>query len=317
MEIFDGHRALFRPLASPALAVGNFDGVHIGHQRLIDEAVRAAGELGGDAAVFTFDPHPARVLAPDRAPPLICSPARKLELLAARGVDVAILEPFTRELAAMEPDAFLEQVFCDVLGARCIVVGYDFTYGKARAGTTESLRAFGRARGIDVRVIDAVSGAAEVASSSAVRARVGAGELPAARALLGRDFDIDGTVVEGARRGRELGFPTANLAHQAELMPPVGIYATWVEILDGGAPGTRYAAATSLGTNPTFGDDQPVTLEAHLLDFDGDLYGRRLRVGFIEHLRGEARFDGVDALIAQIDGDVAATRAIFARQSDG
>jgi riboflavin kinase/FMN adenylyltransferase len=315
MEIFDGHRALFRPLSSPAIAVGNFDGVHVGHQALIDEAVAAARDLGGDAVVYTFDPHPAAVLAPDRAPPLICTPERKLELIAARGIDACVIEPFTRELAAMEPDEFLQEVFVDILGARCVIVGYDFTYGHNRAGNADSLRAFGAARGIDVRIIEPVAIDHLVASSSAVRRAVRAAELPSASQLLGRDFDVDGPVVSGARRGRDLGYPTANVAHAAELLPPPGIYATWVEILDGEAPGELHAAATSLGTNPTFGAGAPLTLEAHLLDFEGDLYGRRLRVGFIEHLRDEAAFDGADALVAQIERDVARTREIFRQRT--
>lgn len=316
MEIFDGHRALFRPLATPAVAIGNFDGVHVGHQRLIDEAVDAARALGGDAVVYTFDPHPARLFAPDRAPPLICTHDRKLELLAARGVDVCIVEPFTRELASMGPDEFLEQIFRAVLGARVIVVGFDFTFGRQRAGNVETLRAFGAAHGVDIRVIEAVRDDSVVASSTAVRARVAGGDLPGAAALLGRDFDLDGQVVRGAGRGRELGIPTANVDIGAsELLPPLGIYATWVQLLDSEQPDRRYAAATSLGTNPTFGAGAPPTLEAYLLDFEGDLYGRRLRVGFIERLRGEIAFEGVDALLETIQDDVARTRAIFAKHS--
>lgn len=320
MEIFDGHRALFRPLATPAVAVGNFDGVHLGHQRLINEAIAAARDLGGDAVVFTFDPHPARLFAPDRAPPLICTPERKLELLAACGVDVCIVEPFTRELAAKGPEEFLEEVFRAVLGARCVVVGYDFTFGRQRAGNVDTLRAFGAAHGIEIRVIEPVHGpgpaGAAVASSTEVRARVAAGDMPGAAALLGRDFDLDGEVVRGAGRGRELGIPTANIDFGAsELIPPLGIYATWVQVLDSERPEHRYLAATSLGTNPTFGAGGARTLEAYLLDFDGDLYGRRLRVGFIERLRGEIAFEDVDALLAQIREDVGRTRAIFAKRS--
>ncbi|HUH05829.1 MAG TPA: bifunctional riboflavin kinase/FAD synthetase [Kofleriaceae bacterium] len=316
MEIFEGHRALFRPLASPAVAVGNFDGVHLGHQRLIAEAIAAAGDLGGDAVVYTFDPHPARLFAPDRAPALICTRERKLELLAACGVDVCIVEPFTRELASMGPDEFLDQVFRAVLGARCVVVGYDFTFGHQRAGTVDTLRVFGAAHGIDIRVIEPVAADAVVASSTEVRARVTAGDLRGAAALLGRDFDLDGEVVRGAGRGRELGIPTANIDFGAsELIPPLGIYATWVQVLDSDRPEHRYAGATSLGTNPTFGAGGARTLEVYLLDFDGDLYGKRLRVGFIERLRGEVAFEGVDALLAEIRDDVRRTRTIFAKHS--
>jgi len=317
MEIFDGHRALFRPLQAPAVAIGNFDGVHVGHQRLIDEAVAAAHSWGGDAVVYTFDPHPSRVLAPDRAPPMICSRERKLELIAARGVDACVVEPFTRELASMAPDAFLERVFAEVFGARGLVVGHDFAFGHKRAGNADTLRAFGAARGIDVRVIEPVEAGGVLASSSQVRQRVSGGDLPGARALLGRDFDTDGEVVTGARRGRDIGFPTANVdAGAAELMPPPGIYATWLRVVDGAEPDRLHIAATSLGTNPTFGPGAPLTLEAHLLDFSGDLYGRRVRVGFIERLRGEERFDGVEALVAQIGRDVEQTRKVAANRPD-
>ncbi len=317
MEIFDGHRALFRPLRAPAVAIGNFDGVHVGHQRLIDEAVNAARSWAGDAVVYTFDPHPSRVLAPERAPAMICSRERKLELIAARGVDACVIEPFTRQLASMAPDDFLDLVFAEVFGARGMVVGHDFAYGHKRGGNVDTLRAFGAARGIDVRVIEPVEAGGVVASSSEVRQRVGAGDLPGARALLGRDFDTDGVVVTGARRGRDLGFPTANVdAKAAELMPPAGIYATWARVLDGAEPDRVHLAATSLGTNPTFGAGAPMTLEAHLLDFRGDLYGRRVRVGFIERLRGEERFDGVEALVAQIGRDVEATRRVAAARPD-
>jgi riboflavin kinase/FMN adenylyltransferase len=312
MEIFEGHRALFRPLVTPAVAVGNFDGVHVGHQRLVDEAVAAARALGGDAVVYTLEPHPARLFAPDQAPELICSLDRKLELLAARGIDVCIVEPFTPELAAMGPDEFLRDVFGAVLDARCIVVGYDFTFGRKRAGTVATLREFGAANDVDIRVIEAVRQASVVASSTEVRARVREGNLPAATALLGREFDVDGTVVRGAGRGRQLGFPTANVdVGTAELMPPLGIYATWVQLLDSSDPSRRYMGATSLGTNPTFGPGAAPTLEVYVLDFDQDLYGQRLRVGFIERLRGELAFDDVDALLLQIADDVARTRDIF------
>jgi riboflavin kinase/FMN adenylyltransferase len=310
MEIFEGHRALFRPLHAPSVAIGNFDGVHLGHQRLLETAARAARSLGGDAVVFTFEPHPAIVLAPHKAPPLLTSLPRKLELLAQAGMDACILEPFTRELADLSPDAFLQSILVEILGARHIVVGYDFTYGRDRAGTTESLRAFGAAHGIGVDVIEPVEAGGVVVSSTRVRELVREGDMAGARALLGRDFDIDGTVVRGDGRGARIGMPTANLATQGQLLPRGGVYAVRVQLLDGASTRTVPAVA-NLGTNPTFVDRTELSLEVHLLDFSGDLYGQRLRVQFIERLRGEQRFPGIDALLAQIRADIERAREIL------
>lgn len=310
MEVFNGHRALARKLA-PAIAIGNFDGVHTGHQALLDAAVRAAGDLGGDSVAFTFDPHPAAVLAPDRAPPLICSLERRLELIAARGISACVVEPFTPQLAALPPERFVSEVLVESLGVRHVVVGYDFTYGHRAAGDTDSLRRAGAEHGFAVEIIEPVAAGGAVASSTAVRRHIAAGELGAARALLGRFHDIDGVVVEGAGRGRELGFPTANLEVQSGLLPPPGIYAGRAEILPGHR--RRYAAAISLGTNPTFGAGAPLTIEPYLLDFEGDLYGRRLRIELVSRLRPEKRFASAAELARAIEADVAQTREIINR----
>ncbi len=312
MEVFPGHRALLRPLRRPAVAIGNFDGVHLGHQRLLDEAIAAAAATGGgDSVAYTFDPHPARVLNPTLAPALVCPLERRLELIAARGIDVTVVEPFTREFAATPPEQFLEQVFVQVFGAGAIVVGWDFTYGAKRGGSIDSLRAFGAAHGIEVRVIEPVTIDGIVAASTRVRNFVAAGNLAGARLLLGRDFDVDGTVIRGAGRGRSIGIPTANLRTSAELMPPAGVYAVTVQILDGDDPGQLLLGAANLGTNPTFVTDGELSLEVHILDHDGDLYDRRLRVGFVDRLRGERRFDGPAALVAQIQADVLRARQIL------
>ncbi|HWN68038.1 MAG TPA: bifunctional riboflavin kinase/FAD synthetase, partial [Haliangium sp.] len=312
MEIFEGHRALFRPLHAPAVAIGNFDGVHLGHRRLLDTAVHAARSLHGDAVVFTFEPHPAAVLAPHKAPPLLTSAARKLELLAQAGIDACVLEPFTRELADMSPEAFLQSILVDILGARHIVVGYDFTYGRDRAGTTESLRAFGAARGIGVDVIEPVAVGGVVVSSTRVRELVRAGDMAGARALLGRDFDVDGAVIRGDGRGARIGMPTANIAVESRLLPAGGVYAVRVQLLDRAEPAEPLPAVANLGTNPTFVDRTELSLEVHLLDFTGDLYDQRLRVQFVERLRGEQRFPGIEALLSQIRADIARAREILA-----
>lgn len=310
MEIFEGHRALFRPLVAPAVAIGNFDGVHLGHQRLLQTAIAAAGPAGGDAVAFTFDPHPAAVLAPHKAPALITSRARKLELLAEAGMSACVLEPFTRELAAMSPDDFLQSILVEILGARHIVVGYDFTYGRERAGTTATLRAFGQARGIDVHIIEPVEVGGAVVSSTRVRELVRAGDMAGARAMLGRDFDLDGAVIRGDGRGARIGIPTANLALDTRLLPAGGVYAVRVRILDGGA-GDALPAVANLGTNPTFVDRTELSLEVHILDFAADLYDKRLRVEVVERLRGEQRFAGIDALLTQIRADIEQARVLL------
>lgn len=312
MEIFEGHRALFRPLRAPAVAIGNFDGVHLGHQRLLEAAVAAARRLGGDAAVLTFEPHPAAVLAPHKAPPLITSLPRKLELLAQAGITACVLEPFTRELAGLSPEAFVQSILVEILGARHIVVGYDFTFGRDRAGTAASLRELGAARGIGVDVIEPVKVGDDVVSSTRVRELVRAGHMAGARALLGRDHDVDGTVIRGDGRGARIGVPTANLAVDSQLLPAPGVYAVRVQLLErAGSP--PLPGVANLGTNPTFVDRTELSLEVHVLDFAGDLYDQRVRVQLVERLRGEQRFAGVDALLAQIRADIARAREILAR----
>lgn len=311
MEVFEGYRALFRPLSAPAVALGNFDGVHCGHQRLIQAATAAAKKQEGDSVVYTFEPHPAKVLAPKFAPQQITTLDRKLELFAELGVDVCVVEPFTKELAAMEPDAFLRQVLVDVVHAQHVVVGYDFTYGRKRSGTIASLRAFADANGFSAEVIEPVDVADIVASSTKVRNFVSTGNLEGARLLLGRNFDVDGSVVKGAGRGRTIGVPTANIKHDAELMPSGGVYAVRTQLLDSEQRETTIDGVANLGTNPTFTDSTAMSLEVHLFDFDEDIYDRRVRVSFIERIRGERRFDGVDALVEQIHKDAAAAKEIL------
>jgi riboflavin kinase/FMN adenylyltransferase len=308
MEVLSGHRNLGRALRAPAIAIGNFDGVHAGHRRLLERARSAAALHGGEAVALTFDPPPARFLAPHLAPRLITTQARKLELLAAAGIDVCVVEPFDRQLADLSPQAFARDVLAGALGARHIVVGYDFTFGSRRAGNTEMLRQLGDQLGFTVEVVDPVAVEGVVASSSRVRSFVGDGNLAGARLLLGRDFEVDGVVIRGAGRGRTLGVPTANLAPETELLPPLGIYAGWVEIA--GDPAHR-PSAVSVGTNPTFEVAGQLSLEVFLLDWDGDLYGKRLRLAFVERLRGERRFPDADSLMQQIRRDIEDTRGVL------
>ncbi|HVV53231.1 MAG TPA: bifunctional riboflavin kinase/FAD synthetase [Polyangia bacterium] len=317
MKVFPGAAAYAaaRAPGAPALAVaiGNFDGVHLGHRALLEEARARAGRRGGASAVLTFTPHPARLFAPAKAPPLIMSLERRLELCAEAGIDLAVVQDFTPAFAAIEAEAFVRRVLAEELGAADVVVGYDFSFGRGRAGTVARLSALGAELGIGVAVIPPVSVEGVACSSTRVRERCAAGDVRGAAALLGRPVELEGRVVRGAARGKALGFPTANLAPEGELVPALGIYAARARILDGPDAGAARKAALSVGRNPTFtGQDgqAPVTVEAYLLDFDGDLYDRRLRLEVLERLRDEQRFASVDALVAQIHADVARVRAI-------
>jgi len=297
-----------------AIAIGNFDGVHRGHQELLRVARARARAIGGEATVLTFNPHPARVFAPALAPPLIVSLERRLELLADAGADVAIVEPFTAAFAALEAEAFLRDVLVARLGAREIVVGYDFSFGRGRRGTPAMLHALGPELGLGITIIEPVSIDGLPCSSTKVRELVLEGRVEGAALLLGRPVEITGAVVRGAGRGRGLGVPTANVAPEAELLPRLGIYAARAHVLDdAGAVVSSHRAALSVGSNPTFTRTSPmgpsVTVEAYLLDFDGDLYGQRLRLDVTHRLRDERRFDSTEALVAQIATDVTEVRA--------
>jgi riboflavin kinase/FMN adenylyltransferase len=322
MDVFRGHRAIERALRAPAVAIGNFDGVHRGHLALLERARARASAMNGEAVALTFEPHPAMVLAPHLAPRLLTTTRRKLELLAEAGIDACVVEPFDRDLAGLPPDQFARVVLADAIGARRVVVGFDFTFGHKRGGTTATLRELGRDLGFEVDVVDAFTVDGLVASSTRARSFVSEGNMAGARLLLGRDFEVCGRVVRGAGRGRGLGIPTANIAPDTPLLPASGIYAVWLELLPDqpgeparGAPGAlgrRMPGAASLGTNPTFHIGGELTLEVHVLDFDGDLYDRRVRVAFVERLRDERRFPGADELLDQIRRDVADTRRILA-----
>lgn len=292
-----------RSLAGAALCLGNFDGVHLGHQALFAE-----GRRHGVAAALTFWPHPGKVLQPDLAPKLITGPERKLELMAEAGLSAVIVQPFTRGYAKTSAEDF-ETSLLDAVGARHLVVGADFTYGRARVGTVETLRAAAAKRGAEVHVVPQVTVDGVVVSSSRVREYILEGRVAAARRLLGRWFDLDGTVVTGKSRGRAIGFPTANVDTQNELRPASGVYAVRARLKDEAGP--WLGGAANIGVNPTFGGTE-VTVEVHLLDFEGDLYGRPMRVQFLERLRPEQRFGSVAELTNQIQRDTEVARTVIA-----
>jgi riboflavin kinase/FMN adenylyltransferase len=307
MQVVYGHRNA-PAWDGAAIAIGNFDGVHAGHRALIDRARELAAAHAARTVALTFDPHPSALLAPAQAPRMLTSIKRRLELLAEAGVDAVVVEPFTRELAAVAPEAFIDDIVVAALRARAIIVGYNFRYGQARAGTIDSLRAHGDAAGIDIAIVPPVTVDGEIAASTKVRGHLAAGNLAAAERMLGRRWDIDGVVVHGAQRGRAIGIPTANIEPDIELPIAPGIYAVTLAAERGPA----LPAVASLGTNPTFVDDGRLVLEVHVLDWSGDLYDRRVRTTFVARLRDELKFDSVDALLAQIRRDIDEARGALA-----
>ena len=304
-----------RPAEGSAVTIGAYDGVHLGHQTVIAGVRRRAEARGLRSAVVTFDRHPASVVRPESAPRLLTDLDQKLELLGATGIDYCLVVTFDEARSQESPDDFVREVLADCLNARVVVVGEDFHFGHQRKGNVALLRGLGSELGFEVEGVELVDAAGEVAgdharvSSTRIRHALAEGDLVGANALLGRPYEVRGLVAHGDERGRELGFPTANVSVPGDiLLPADGIYAGWYERPDGSV----HPAAISLGRRPTFyAEAHASLLEAHLLDFSGDLYGEHARVRFIAFLRGEVRFDSADELIAQIGCDVDEARRIL------
>lgn len=292
-----------------AVTIGTFDGVHLGHRALIARTVDAARERDLDAVAVTWDRHPLLTLRPEDAPRLLSSPERKLELLGSTGLDHIAVIPFTEELSHWPPERFVERVLVEGLDAKAVFVGEGWRFGHKRAGDVDLLQKLGDENGFEAAAVDLAGQGDSPISSSRIRDLVAIGEVEGARSLLARPFDLDGEVVHGDDRGAALGFPTANIDLDPHLAHPArGVYACRARLDD-----SWFVAATNVGVNPTFGGDPevtPVRVETYLLDFDGDLYGRSLRVEFLARLRDEMKFASVDDLIAQMQRDVAATKEI-------
>ena len=295
---------------NPVLALGNFDGLHRGHAKIIDRVRRRAGERGGTPAAMTFDPHPPRVVRPDKAPPLLMTTEQRLEALGRAGMQGVAVVRFTHEMSQWDPEMFVKTVLVDWLRVVEVWVGANFLFGHDRAGNFTVLRALGSRYGFRAEKIDPVRYKDFVVSSTRIRRLLAEGRVDEAGALLGHYYFIDGTVVHGAARGREIGFPTANLDTPNELLPPLGVYATTAAV-----NGIEHPSVTNIGMRPTFGDVDRVQVETHLLDASRDLYGARVRLSFVQRLRDERAFADVDALRAQIDADCRAARRLFGRIS--
>lgn len=295
------------------LTIGSFDGVHYGHQAVIQQLVKGAHADGSPAVVLTFHPHPSVVLRGKPGAIYLTLPEERVKLLEQLGADMVIIEPFTRELAATSAEEFVDRLL-NRLGLRQLLIGHDFSLGRGREGNFNVLKEFGRQRGFDVEELQPVKLDGEVVSSSRIRVMLEAGEVRQAARWLSRPYQITGTVVPGDQRGRMIGIPTANLSVPAGKMFPMnGVYAckAWVDE-------RAWAAATNIGIRPTFdGQGQALHLEAHLLDFSGDLYDRMITLDFIERLRGEKRFENVQALVHQINFDIQQTREIVLVRENG
>ena len=292
------------------LALGNFDGLHRGHRKILERLRRVASERGATSVVMTFDPHPPRVVRPDKAPALLMTKAQKLEALEAAGVQGTAIVRFTHELSQGDPETFVRTVLVDWLHVSEVWVGANFLFGRDRAGNFTLLRSLGARYGFKAEKIDPVRYKDFVVSSTRVRRLVSEARVDEAGALLGHQYFIDGMVVKGDERGRTIGFPTANLCTENELIPPHGVYATTV-IVDG----IVRPSITNIGTRPTVDSSGKTTIETHIFDYDKDLYGMTIRLAFVQRLRDERAFDSLDALKLQITADCSRARVLFDRLS--
>jgi riboflavin kinase/FMN adenylyltransferase len=310
MQRWRGYESVPGGWGRSVVTIGVFDGVHRGHQAIIGHAVKRARDLGLQSVVMTFDPHPAEVVRPGSHPAVLTEPVRKAELIEELGVDALCVVPFTPAFSHKEPNEFVHDVLVEALHAAAVVVGDNFRFGHRAAGDVTMLEALGRTFGFTVEDAPLVAEDGLVFSSTYIRSCVDAGDVRAAAVALGRPHRLSGVVVRGDARGRELGFPTANLmVHRYAAVPADGIYAAWLTRT--GEHAGRWPASVSIGTNPTFSGTER-RVEAYVLDFSGDLYGERVHLDFVGHLREQRKYDGIEPLIAQIEADVEQTRVMLA-----
>jgi riboflavin kinase/FMN adenylyltransferase len=309
MKIFNHLDEISTPLKNAVIAIGNFDGVHIGHQALFHEVIEKADAIGGTSVAMTFEPHPMRVLKQNNHPPLITLYEQKQELIKRTGIDVLICVPFTMEFASIPARQFVEDLLVEKIGMKAIVVGEDYSFGKDREGNLEVLRSFAASMDFEVIVANWIKIAKtfpDRISSTRIRELVMNGQMTEAQKMLGRNYQIRGTVVTGRDRGgKVLGIPTANINLHDELCPKTGIYAVTVE-----RHGVQHNGVANIGYSPTF-EEHEFTVEAHLLDFNDDIYNEKIRVNFIQRIRDEKKFSNISDLIEQIKEDIATARDIL------
>jgi riboflavin kinase/FMN adenylyltransferase len=309
MQLIQNLESITAPFDAAVITIGNFDGVHIGHQALFHEVVERADAMGGTSIAMTFDPHPIRVMTNNGHPPLITLHEQKTELIEAAGIDVLICVPFTKKFAAISARTFVEKILIERIGMKAVVVGQDYTFGNNREGTVALLKGYAAELGFEVIVADWIQASTaenDRISSTAIRELVSQGHMEKAGKMLGRNYQIRGTVAHGRDRGgRLLGIPTANLNLHDELCPKTGVYAVIVQ-----HNGKRYPGVANIGYSPTF-DDHVFTVEVHILDFNQDIYGERIMINFVQGLRDEIKFADIAMLIEQIDADIVQARRIL------
>lgn len=289
------------------LALGNFDGVHRGHQSLIKRAVERKNTSGGISAAFIFEPHPAQLLTPGHMPLLLATPQRKARLLESMGLDLLIYNHFTRDIASLSPEDFVSHFLVEQLQVKEVFVGFNYSFGFKGSGKPETLKQLGEKYNFAVHIIEPVTIDGELVSSSAIRQALEEGKISQAARMLGYDPILDGIVIEGERRGRQLGYPTANVGIEKQYnIPAKGVYAARAEINH-----NQYNAVVNIGSKPTFHEEYPISVEAHLFDFAGDIYGQPISLSFIEKIRDEKRFDSLEALVAQITKDAQTAQSIL------
>lgn len=296
-----------RHFQAPVVTLGNFDGVHRGHQAILGRVVNEARARSDLSIALTFEPHPVAVLRPEAAPPKLTSLPDRLRLMGATGVDIVVLQRFTHSFAARVAEEFVRAFVVDRLHASKVVVGHSVNFGQGRRGDAALLERLGAEHGYEVEVVGPVRVDEHLVSSSGIRRAVQEGDMRLVTSLLGRRHCVRGSVERGAQRGATIGFPTANVRVRTAMLPPDGVYAVWTD-----QGGTRRPGVANIGRKPTFGADLARGLEVHIFDFSGDLYGARCEVGFVERLRGEIAFPSVDALVAQIGRDAERARALLA-----
>jgi riboflavin kinase/FMN adenylyltransferase len=307
MQIIKQLKNLTDLTAGAVATIGNFDGVHLGHREIFRRIVAEARRRNCSAMVVTFTPHPMKILNPEKAPRLLNTYAEKERLIAASCVDTLVEIPFNQDVAAMSPTEFVQTILVDKLRISHLVVGYDYSFGRDRSGGAQLLTDIGKQAGFSVETVGPVLRDAEIASSTLIRKLLSAGDVKAVVGPLGRNFTLEGRVIEGVGRGKDLGFPTANLSTEKEILPRPGVYAVKVRYRE-----DLYDGVMNIGFNPTFGTER-ISLEVHLLDFSADLYGEMIRVYFVERLRDEQVFKSVEHLVQAIDRDILHAREILDR----
>lgn len=305
MKIIRSLDDIGKPFDRAVATLGNFDGVHLGHRAIFRSLVERARRDGGVSIVCTFDPHPLKILAPGHAPRLINTRAEKERLIAASQIDILLQIPFDYHLAALSPATFVDEILLNKLGVHHLIVGYDYAFGKERTGDVGFLCAQGKEKGFGVDIFGPVQCNGSVLSSTRVRQGILRGDVKGAKNLLGRHFNLEGKVVHGDKRGKSLGFATANIETDKELLPQSGVYAGRVRF-----NANEYNAVINIGHKPTFGESN-LTIEVHILDFSGNLYDEKMRVYFVERLRDEKKFSAADELIHAITADIERARAIL------